>query len=466
MTNQDPSEIRCPTCGRLTPFAPFCTHCGAVIQEAAGGARPHAMDRAELERRIRQRRQEGPFHRGEDERDGGVHAASGPSHAASGPAHAAAAGSAPLGAFLPEPTDELARHEQAVPDEQPRVDYFDERAARRAGEEHDWGSNAAAFVPPVAGGIPGAAPPPAPAAWPSRDLVDEEPREPVDAGNEPPSSASAPAASDAVAQSSPAAPAPDLAPVPRPYQPATPFVPDHAYEPAALAPSEPTYRGPDSYRPGSPYAPGDDGGEGGDEPGWTGYDEEPPRRGSGGPAIVGFLVLGLAALLGGAFLFAALNAPKPASDVTSPSPTSSASSGESASPTQAATASQLSSPTAAPPTAKFRAKVEPCGSSSMGFSGCATDGTHLRGNQVWVWVGFENGQASTVIGVTIVNQATKAAVGDGSVELDQIPGCDPGKSCSGGYVTMSFGNLDPGKYEIRVTGDGDPAASTTFTVSS
>ncbi len=148
MTNQDPSEIRCPNCGRLTPFAPFCTHCGAVIQEAAGGARPHAMDRAELEGRIRRRRQEGPFHRGEDERDGGV-------HAASGPAHAAAAGSAPLGAFLPEPTDELARHEQAVPDEQPRVDYFDERAARRAGEEHDWGSNAAAFVPPVAGGIPG-----------------------------------------------------------------------------------------------------------------------------------------------------------------------------------------------------------------------------------------------------------------------------------------------------------------------
>src|SRR5438445_251699 len=204
MTNQNPSEVRCPNCGRLTPFAPFCTHCGAVIQEAAGGARPHAMDRAELERRIRQRRQEGPFHRGEDEGEGGV-------HAASGPPHAAAAGSAPLGGFVPEPTDELARHEQAVPDEQPRVDYFDERAARRAGEEHDWGSNPAAFVPPVAGGIPGAAPPPARAAWPSRDLVDEEPREPSDAGNEPASSASAAAASDSVAQSSYAAPAPDLA---------------------------------------------------------------------------------------------------------------------------------------------------------------------------------------------------------------------------------------------------------------
>jgi len=176
--------------------------------------------------------------------------------------------------------------------------------------------------------------------------------------------------------------------------------------------------------------------------------------------------LGLAALLGGAFLFAALNAPKPVSQVTTPLPASSASSAESAIPTDTATPSQAGSPTAAPPTAKFRAKVEPCASGSMGFSGCAEDGTHLSGNQVWVWVGFENGQASTVIGVTIVNQATKTAVADGSVELDQISGCDPGKPCRGGYVTMSFGNLDPGKYEIRVTGDGDPAASTTFTVSS
>ena len=50
MTSQDPSEVRCPNCGRLTPFAPFCTHCGAVIQEAAAGARPHALDRAELRR--------------------------------------------------------------------------------------------------------------------------------------------------------------------------------------------------------------------------------------------------------------------------------------------------------------------------------------------------------------------------------------------------------------------------------
>lgn len=406
------------------------------------------MDRGELERRIRQRRQEGPFHRGNDERDSGAQAAP---------------DSGSLAGFVPEPTDDLARHEQTVPDEQPRVDYFDERAARRAGEEHDWGSPAA-FVPPVAGGIPGAASPPASADWPSRDLVDEEPREPMGSGSAPASSTSAAPASDAVARSSPAAPAADLASVARPYQPATPYVPEHAYEPAALAPSEPAYRGPDSYQAGSRYAPGEDGGDDGGEPGWTGYDDQPPRRGSGGLAIVGFLVLGLAALLGGAFLFAALNAPKPASELTSPSPTSSASSGESASPTEAATPSQAGSPTAVPAD-NFSAKVEPCASSRMGFSGCVDDGTHLSGNQVWVWVGFKNGQASTVLGVTVVSQATKSAVADGSLELDRLSGCDPGKTCSG-YLQMSFGNLDPGAYQIQVTRDGDPAATTTFTVGS
>src|SRR5436190_20667154 len=100
MTSHDPSEVRCPNCGRLTPYAPFCTHGGAVVQEGAAGARPHAMDRDELERRIWQRRQEGPFHRGEDE----------PPEGPRTPARR-------VGAFVPEPSDELVRQEAAVPDE-------------------------------------------------------------------------------------------------------------------------------------------------------------------------------------------------------------------------------------------------------------------------------------------------------------------------------------------------------------
>ena len=451
MTNQDPSEVRCPNCGRLTPFAPFCTHCGAVIQEGAAGARPHAMDRAELERRIRQRRQEGPFHRGADEHPGD------PGVVPSG-----------VGAFVPEPADELARNEQSVADEQARVDYFDESAARQA-DPDQIAAGASGFAP-GAGGIPGAAVPPSRVDWPSRDLDEPEPS--GTAGSSDEAAVGAAAASGAVSsqEADAVAKAPHGAagiesPAPRPYQPATPYVPERAYEPVAAAPYEPPRREADAYEPGSPYGAGDDGSDDGDDTGWRGYDDEPPRRGSG-LAILGFLILGLAALLGGAFLFAAINAPKPAAQVTSPSPSASGTGAETASPTEPGTPSEggSGSPTAAA-SDNFSAKVEPCASSRMGFSGCVDDGTHLSGNQVWVWVGFKNGQASTVLGVTIVSQATKSAVADGSLELDRLVGCDPGKSCSG-YMQMSFGNLDPGAYQIKVTRDGDPAASTNFTVGS
>ena len=161
-----------------------------------------------------------------------------------------------------------------------------------------------------------------------------------------------------------------------------------------------------------------------------------------------------------------MNAPAPLSQqVASASATSSPTGAHettSASPTHTQTPSQAATPSGGPIN-DFSAKVEPCASSRMGFSGCVDDGTRLSGNQVWVWVGFKNGQASTVIGVTIVSQATKAAVGDGSLELDQLIGCDPGKTCSG-YMQMSFGNLDPGAYQIRITRDGDQVASTSFTV--
>src|SRR5256885_1211194 len=159
MTSHDPSEVRCPNRGRLTPFAPFCTHCGAVVQEGAMGARPHAMDHDELERRIRQRRQEGPFHRGEDERPEGP---GGPRMPASRSA-----------AFVPEPADELARHEPPPPEEQARVDYFDERAGRRVEDDQaSWGAPAAPIAPLGAGGIPGAAVPAAQVDWPFRGLAD------------------------------------------------------------------------------------------------------------------------------------------------------------------------------------------------------------------------------------------------------------------------------------------------------
>ena len=429
MTSHDPSEVRCPNCGRLTPFAPFCTHCGAVVQEGATGARPHAMDRDELERRIRQRRQEGPFHRGEDERPEGPRT----------PASRSAA-------FVPEPADELVRHEVPPPEEQPRVDYFDERAGRRvADDQASWGAAAAPVAPPGAGGIPGAAIPPAQVDWPSRDLADEEAYDAVTAPPEEGARYEPPAVT----------PLPPLL--------AASFVPERAYQPPPTAPSEPPYR-PDGYQAG--HEVDDAGDDGPDDPDWAGYDDdEPPRRRSGALPIVGFLVLGLAALLGGAFIFAAMNAPV-GQLVQSPTPSATTAPSEgSATPSSTESPSVAPSPTTSAPADNFSAKVEPCASSRMGFSGCVDDGSRLSGNQVWVWVGFKNGQASTVIGVTIVSQATHSAVGDGSLELDQLVGCDPGKTCSG-YMQMSFGNLDPGGYQIQITRDGDKVASTTFSVTS
>jgi hypothetical protein len=411
------------------------------------------MDRAELERRIRQRRQEGPFHRGSDEHLGDPHA-----------------GFGAMGAFVPEAADELARHEQPTAEEQPRVDYFDERAARRAGDDHAWGAAPGGNAPMGAGGIPGAAVPLSRVDWPSRDLAEDEASEPAESGEAGPSHDAAVrpvgAGDEGAARDAPGSQPQESAPPPASERPVTeppaprPFP---AVAPLPYEPPSPRYEARDDYQAGPPYGPGDDGGDGDDETSWTGYDDEPPRRGSG-LAILGFLILGLAALLGGAVLFAAINAPKPAADLTSPSPTSTATQAGTESPTEAGTPTQGASPS---PAAKdnFSAKVEPCASSRMGFSGCVDDGTHLSGDQVWVWVGFKNGLASTVLGVTIVSQATKSPVADGSLELDRLIGCDPGKTCSG-YMQMSFGNLDPGGYQIQVTRDGDPAASTTFTVGS
>jgi len=295
--------------------------------------------------------------------------------------------------------------------------------------------------------------PAAHAEWPSRDLDEGSgEREAPAAASDEADGAVAPAPVDALTPMPTMlnAPAP-----PRPYEPATPYAAERAYQPTAFS------AGPD-YRSG-----GEDGG-GLDEPGWTGRydDDEPRRRGSGALAILGFLVLGLAALLGGAFLFAALNAPSPVSQVSSPSPTPSATSAESgsSSPSAGESPTEGATPSPASPADNFSAKVEPCASNRMGFSGCVDDGTRLSGDQVWVWVGFKNGQASTVIGVTIISNATKSAVGDGSLELDQLVGCDPGKTCSG-YMQMSFGNLAPGGYRIDVTRDDDKIASTSFTVS-
>ena len=50
-----PGQLRCPTCHRSTPAAPFCTKCGSPIPPGVRN-RPRGLDREELQARIRARR--------------------------------------------------------------------------------------------------------------------------------------------------------------------------------------------------------------------------------------------------------------------------------------------------------------------------------------------------------------------------------------------------------------------------
>jgi hypothetical protein len=181
--------------------------------------------------------------------------------------------------------------------------------------------------------------------------------------------------------------------------------------------------------------------------------------------ILGFVILGIAALLGGGFLFSALNSPTTlAQQTATPSATpSEAAESPSASPSDSgASASSEATTTPVPQPDNFSAQARPCATSEMDFDGCDVDGATLDRGQVWVWVGFKNGQASNVIGVKIVSK-DGAVVQDASLELDRLAGCDPNKSCSG-YLYVTFADLDPGEYTIQVTRDGDQVATSGFTV--
>lgn len=471
MTSASP-EIRCPNCGRLTPLAPFCTHCGAVIPEGAGAARPRAaLDRGELEARIRQQRRgsENPFLRGEPSGEPG------PADAWRAPQHAAA--------FVPEPSDELARQEVEHAPEAQRVDYLDERGAGPGRPPQDPTSGV--------GGIPGAAYSTEAANWPSADR--EEPMSPeppahqptdfgdgsgfADRGNAeeeeahvPPAEEHRPAADYAAAASAAGYGAAAAAG----YRASS----DAGY----AARSGPGYGSPGAYaRPAEHVAPaqpdaaelpayeaddvqGDDGDWDGRD--WNRYGDEPPRRNSAALTIIGFVVLGIAALVGGALLFSVLNVPAGvARESATPTPTEqvspsvSESAGGSASPSGGQ--SQGASPSAQPD--NFSATTQPCATRDMGFKGCDVDGSTLDRGQVWVWVGFKNGSPDNVIGVTILSKDSNQAVADGSLTLDQLSGCNPGKTCSG-YIQMVFDNLDQGDYTIQVTRDGSQVATADFSV--
>ena len=398
------------------------------------------MDRRELEERARQMHGQGsPFHRG----------------AAGGESSPAEAWSVPVtpGEFIPEPSDELARRpDSGSAEESPRIDNFDER--------------------PVTRPVPATPPLPTAPAAPAGAFIAGAAAPPgTQASALPPIAPPSLAVPPVLPTATPASEAVQPRPAPIGYQAPGDVAEARSWDDQARGYSpgnevggedEGGY-GRDGYVAGNG---GDDGDDGYGGPGWS-ADGGPPRRSSALP-ILGFLVLGVAALLGGAVLFSALNAsPGIAAQSATPSASESASAAASetpgGSPSDSGGASASTAPSAGATPDTFPARAQACASNDMGFSGCTKDGTTLSGTQVWVWVGFKNAQAANVLGVTIVDKAGGSQVGDGSLELDKLTGCDPGKTCSG-YIQMTFGDLSPGAYTIQITRDGTQVASTDFTV--
>ncbi len=199
-------------------------------------------------------------------------------------------------------------------------------------------------------------------------------------------------------------------------------------------------------------------------------DREPRRSGAGAFAILGFLALGVLALLGGAVLAGVFNDDSPGVGQQSAAPSVSGSL-DAAPPSTAASAAPSVNPStaasAAPPASGepvtfpdgFTAEAQPCLPGSASASGCSSNGA-TNGGVLDIWVGFENGNSNDVVGAAIIGPDGNT-VGQGTIPLADI-GCS--QSCNG-WTYFNFSNLGPGTYQVRVTRNGEPASSTSFEVS-
>ena len=201
------------------------------------------------------------------------------------------------------------------------------------------------------------------------------------------------------------------------------------------------------------------------------WDEPRERRssGAGAFAILGFLALGVLALGLGA-VFAGVLGGDPNTGSTDPTLTPSPTVQESVAPSEAASASPSADASTAPSTAPpasgepvvfpdgFTAAAQPCIPGSADDEGC---GSNARGNSgaLWIWVGFEKGSPADVIGAEIIGPEGNT-VGTGSIDLSSINCARPCR----GWTYFQFGNLEPGRYEVEITRNGDLAGTTEFEV--
>ena len=316
--------------------------------------------------------------------------------------------------FEPDPTDARARR-AGRPDDQ-RRDFLDEGAA------------AAGAIGAGAGSPDG----PHPRVEERRDLT----REPDEWRPPPQMPAAAP----------PRAPYTDEAAAP---------TADYSPDPSA---SRVDYVDDEGYDPDAPYEYD------------TWEDDREPRSGVGAFAILGFLALGVLALLGGAVLAGVFSGDpgvgqaSPTASLTaslapevSVEPSVAASAAASGNPVPSGSASASGEPVVFPD--GFTAEAQPCIPGSVRDDGCSSNGA-VNNGQVEIWVGFENGSPEDVVGVEIVGPEGNT-VADVSIDLVRIQ-CQ--RPCTG-YTFFNFTNLDAGEYAVRVTRNGEPASATSFEVS-
>jgi hypothetical protein len=309
--------------------------------------------------------------------------------------------------FAPEPDDQRARRE--APTDERRRDHFDEGAAAAGGA---FAAGAASGPPPTGEERPSLTREPDDWLTPARP-----PQEP---GYEPPPQAYAPA----------------------PDQP-----------PAHVDNYDDTYD--DGYASDEAYE----------------YDawEEPRDRRSGGSAlaIVGFLGLGVLALLGGALLAGVFGGDQTGQIDPSPTPSASVAPSVSATPEVTAAPTDSAEPSGSPAASGgpivfpdgFTAEAQPCLPGSAGGNGCDSNAVS-NGGSVWVWVGFESGTSNDVVGTRVIGP-DGTVVGEGSIDLVDI-GCT--QACNG-WTYFPFSGLPAGTYDVEITRNGEQAATTSFEVS-
>ncbi|MEP7082138.1 MAG: hypothetical protein ABI841_04075 [Chloroflexota bacterium] len=199
------------------------------------------------------------------------------------------------------------------------------------------------------------------------------------------------------------------------------------------------------------------------------WDEEPRERrsaGAGAIAILGFLALGVLALLGGAVL-AGVFGDNPQTGVidTSPSPSVSAAATAEETPAETPSDEPAGTPRASGDVIVFpdgfTADVQPCLPGSADVDGCESNG-QTNGGSLDIWVGFTNGTEEDVISAQVFSPDGTPAGSPGTIDLARI-GCSP--TCPGGWTYFPFSGLPEGTYEVVVTRNGEPAGETSFVVS-